>query len=95
MSMIFQEPMTSLNPVLKIGTQVGESLRLHTDLKRDEIHKKVIAALADVGLADPESLCEKYPHELSGGMRQRVMIAQAMICSPVSYTHLMLRSEKG
>lgn len=82
MSMIFQEPMTSLNPVLKIGTQVGESLRLHTDLKKEEIHKKVIAALADVGLPDPAALCEKYPHELSGGMRQRVMIAQAMICSP-------------
>ncbi len=82
MSMIFQEPMTSLNPVMKIGAQVGESLKLHTKLSREEIRGRVIRALADVGLSDPESLWEKYPHELSGGMRQRVMIAQAMICSP-------------
>lgn len=82
MSMIFQEPMTSLNPVMKIGAQVGESLKLHTKLSREEIRGRVIRALADVGLSDPESLWGKYPHELSGGMRQRVMIAQAMICSP-------------
>lgn len=82
MSMIFQEPMTSLNPVMKIGRQVGESLLLHTHMDKKQIHQKVIQALADVGLRDPEMLCEKYPHELSGGMRQRVMIAQAMICSP-------------
>ena len=82
MSMIFQEPMTSLNPVMKIGKQVGESLRLHTSLSKEQIHEKVIRALSDVGLSDPEGLCKKYPHELSGGMRQRVMIAQAMVCSP-------------
>ena len=82
MSMIFQEPMTSLNPVMKIGRQVGESLLLHTKMDKNEIHRRVISALADVGLPDPEGLCLKYPHELSGGMRQRVMIAQAMICSP-------------
>lgn len=82
MSMIFQEPMTSLNPVMKIGAQVGESLKLHTKMGRDEIRQNVIRALTDVGLSDPEGLLNKYPHELSGGMRQRVMIAQAMICSP-------------
>lgn len=82
MAMVFQEPMTSLNPVMKIGKQVGESLHLHTDLSADEIHKRVIAALEDVGLTDAEALCEKYPHELSGGMRQRVMLAMATVCSP-------------
>lgn len=82
MSMIFQEPMTSLNPVMKIGKQVGESLRLHTSLSKEQIHEKVIRALSDVGLSDPEGLCKKYPHELSGGMRQRVMIAMAIINHP-------------
>ncbi|MCD7738908.1 MAG: ABC transporter ATP-binding protein, partial [Lachnospiraceae bacterium] len=74
-SMIFQEPMTSLNPVMKIGAQVGETLKLHTSLNKEEIHQRVVEALTDVGLPDPEALCQKYPHELSGGMRQRVMIA--------------------
>ena len=82
MAMVFQEPMTSLNPVMKIGKQVGESLRLHTDLKDEEIHKRVITALEEVGLTDAEAICGKYPHELSGGMRQRVMLAQATVCSP-------------
>lgn len=81
-SMVFQEPMTSLNPVMKIGKQVAESLLLHTDMKKDEIYKKVIGALSSVGLPEPEKLYHKYPHELSGGMRQRVMIAMAAICSP-------------
>lgn len=82
MAMVFQEPMTSLNPVMKIEKQVGEVLRLHTDLSKDEIHKKVIQALKEVGLEDAEAICKKYPHELSGGMRQRVMLAQAAVCSP-------------
>lgn len=82
MAMVFQEPMTSLNPVMKIGKQVGEGLRLHTNLKEEEIHARVVAALEDVGLTEAEAICNKYPHELSGGMRQRVMLAQATVCSP-------------
>ena len=82
MAMVFQEPMTSLNPVLKIERQVGESLRIHTKLGNAEIHERVVQALSEVGLPDPEGLCGKYPHELSGGMRQRVMIAMGLICHP-------------
>lgn len=82
MAMVFQEPMTSLNPVLKIGKQVGESLRLHTTLSDKEISERVVQALEDVGLTEAANLCNKYPHELSGGMRQRVMLAQATVCSP-------------
>ena len=82
MSMVFQEPMTSLNPVKKIGWQVAESLKIHTSLPDDEIQKRVVEILANVGLPKPEELCGKYPHQLSGGMRQRVMIAMAMICWP-------------
>lgn len=82
MSMVFQEPMTSLNPVMKIERQVGESLELHTDLSGKEIHEKVVQALSSVGLSNAEELCGKYPHELSGGMRQRVMLSQAMIGAP-------------
>ena len=82
MSMIFQEPMTSLNPVMKIGAQVGESLKLHTDLDKEAIRGRVIEALASVGLRNPELLVDQYPHEISGGMRQRVMIAMAIINHP-------------
>ena len=82
MSMIFQEPMTSLNPVMKIGTQVGESLKLHTDLDKEAIRGRVIEALASVGLRNPKLLVDQYPHEISGGMRQRVMIAMAIINHP-------------
>ena len=81
-AMVFQEPMTSLNPVMKIGKQVGENLALHTDLSKEEIHEKCVKALQAVGLSEAEALLDRYPHELSGGMRQRVMIAQAMIASP-------------
>ncbi|KIR03257.1 Oligopeptide transport ATP-binding protein OppD [Lachnospiraceae bacterium TWA4] len=81
-SMVFQEPMTSLNPVMRIGKQVGESLRLHTKLSKDEIKNRVIQALRDVELRDAERIYNQYPHELSGGMRQRVMIASAFICNP-------------
>lgn len=82
-SMIFQEPMTSLNPVKRIGWQVEEPLRLHRkELSKEERYEKVIEALRDAELNDPEKIYRKYPHELSGGMRQRVMIAAAMICNP-------------
>ena len=81
-SMIFQEPMTSLNPVMKIGKQIEEVLVLHTGLSKAERKERVCKALLDAGLADPERLCQSYPHQLSGGMRQRVMIAMASVLKP-------------
>lgn len=81
-SMIFQEPMTSLNPVKRIGWQIEESLRIHTELNKEERYQKAIGMMKEVELPDPERLYRQYPHELSGGMRQRVMIAAAMICNP-------------
>ena len=80
--MIFQEPMTALNPTMKSGRQVEEVLRLHTDLDSRARKAAVIRALEEVELDEAEKLLFKYPHELSGGMRQRVMIAAAMICRP-------------
>lgn len=81
-SMIFQEPMTSLNPVLTIGGQMEESLRLHTDMDRKERRRRVLEMMGQVGLAQPEKLYGCYPHQLSGGMRQRVMIGAALIGRP-------------
>lgn len=81
-SMIFQEPMTSLNPLLKIGRQVEEVLKIHTDLSKEERKQRALAMLKDVDLKEPEKVYNQYPHELSGGMRQRVMIASAMIMTP-------------
>ena len=82
MSMIFQDPMTSLNPVVRIGKQVDEVLRVHEHLSGEEARKRTIRMLADAGVPDPERRYRNYPHELSGGLRQRVMIAMAMICKP-------------
>ncbi|MBQ1897245.1 MAG: ABC transporter ATP-binding protein, partial [Lachnospiraceae bacterium] len=82
-SMIFQEPMTSLNPVFKIGMQVNEVLELHhPEMSKEEIKNRTLEMLEMVGIANKEGVYEMYPHELSGGMRQRVMIAIALACSP-------------
>jgi oligopeptide/dipeptide ABC transporter ATP-binding protein len=81
-AMIFQEPMTSLNPVFTIGSQVGEAIRLHQHTSRAETRNRTIEALRMVGIADPERRIKDYPHQLSGGMRQRVMIAMALSCNP-------------
>ncbi len=81
-SMIFQEPMTSLNPVVTVGRQVEEMLVLHTDCAGEERRGRVLDMFKEAGLSDVEALYEKYPHQLSGGMRQRVMIAMAMILRP-------------
>ncbi len=83
LTMIFQEPMTALNPVLTVGGQIGEILKLHhPELSKAEIRARVLQALTDVGIANPESRYNQYPHEFSGGMRQRVMIAMAIINRP-------------
>src|SRR5260370_25437266 len=81
-AMIFQEPMTSLNPVFTIGSQIGESIRLHQRTARRETRARTVEALHMVGIADPERRINDYPHQLSGGMRQRVMIAMALACKP-------------
>jgi peptide/nickel transport system ATP-binding protein len=82
MGMIFQEPMTALNPVLTIGDQLMETVRRHTGIGRREARDRAIEALRRVGIPSPEHRIEEYPHRLSGGMRQRVMIAMALICRP-------------
>jgi peptide/nickel transport system ATP-binding protein len=81
-SMIFQEPMTSLNPVFTVGNQIGEAIKLHQGLGKKETRAKTIEMLRLVKIADPESRVDAYPHQLSGGMRQRVMIAMALSCNP-------------
>ncbi|TLM61808.1 MAG: ABC transporter ATP-binding protein [Deltaproteobacteria bacterium] len=80
--MVFQEPMTSLNPVLRIGEQVAEVLRLHQGLERAEAAAEAVRMLDQVGLPAPAERARDYPHQLSGGMRQRVMIAMALACNP-------------
>ena len=80
--MIFQEPMTSLNPVLTIGDQTAEPLRLHLGMNKSEAREKTLDLFSLVGIPDPKSRIDNYPHQLSGGMRQRVMIAMAISCNP-------------
>ncbi len=81
-SMIFQEPMTSLNPVLTIGRQIAETLTLHRGLSHDEARVRAVETLKLVKMSEPERRMTQYPHQLSGGMRQRVMIAMALACGP-------------
>jgi peptide/nickel transport system ATP-binding protein len=82
LSMIFQEPMTALNPMMRVGDQITEAVAAHSRQPHDALVKKVMDALAEVGLTPPDRIARLYPHQLSGGMRQRVMIAMAIVCSP-------------
>lgn len=81
-SMIFQDPMTSLNPVFTVGNQIDEVLRKHTDLNKEQRKQRIIELFKLVGINQPEKRIHQYPHEFSGGMRQRVMIAMALSCNP-------------
>ncbi len=81
-SMIFQQPQTSLNPVFRVGEQIGEVLNIHQDFGKEAAQKRTIELLKQVGIPDPEKRVEAFPHELSGGMAQRVMIAMALACVP-------------
>ena len=81
-SMIFQEPMTSLNPVMTIGAQISETIRLHQDLSKSAAMDKAVEMLRLVKIPAPEQRAKEYPHQLSGGMRQRAMIAMALSCNP-------------
>ena len=81
-SVIFQEPMTSLNPVFTVSRQISESLRVHQGMSKREAHEEAINMLRDVRIANPETVVKQYPFSLSGGMRQRVMIAMALACKP-------------
>jgi peptide/nickel transport system ATP-binding protein len=81
-AMIFQEPQSSLNPVLTVGQQIGESLQWHFNMKGQALHERIISLLASVGIPDPQQRIEDYPHQLSGGMKQRVMIAIALAGEP-------------
>jgi len=81
-SMIFQEPMTSLNPVLKVGFQIMEALQLHQGLSKTDARERAVEMLKLVGIPEPQRRADEYPHQMSGGMRQRVMIAMALACNP-------------
>jgi len=82
LAMIFQDPQASLNPALRIGVQVGEALAIHQRMGRAERHRRAVELLGDVGIASPAETVHAYPHQLSGGMRQRVIIAAALACAP-------------
>lgn len=82
LTMIFQDPLTSLNPVFTVGSQIMESIRTHMDLSKEEARERAVELLAQVGMPEPAATMKKFPHTLSGGMRQRVMIAMALSCNP-------------
>src|ERR687885_2031944 len=81
-AMIFQDPMTSLNPVFTIGNQIREAVRIHQQVSKSEAREKTVQVLRDVGIPKPEERAKDYPHQFSGGMRQRAMIAMALSCNP-------------
>ncbi len=81
-AMIFQDPMTSLNPVFTVGNQIREAIRIHQNLSKSEAQEKTVDVLRDVGIANPERVAKEYPHQFSGGMRQRAMIAMGLSCNP-------------
>ena len=81
-AMIFQDPMTSLNPVFTVGNQIREAIRIHQNLSKSEAQQKTVQVLRDVGIANPERRAKEYPHQFSGGMRQRAMIAMGLACEP-------------
>jgi peptide/nickel transport system ATP-binding protein len=81
-AMVFQDPMTSLNPVMRVGAQIAEAIHAHRKVSRRDARARVLALLVEVGIADPESRIDAYPHQLSGGMRQRILIAMALASEP-------------